>query len=151
MESYLFSVYYLLLIICIVNIRTFYSYCLGDRHAALLCGIPLGWPDLLIFFWFRFTHSIYISSSWPVPLSTYWQLNSLSFTEFAIVPKTVPPYWNITQNLRNYNDIIVPNHRIYLFKRLPLYTLSVAWNEIAIKIKGQSNKTTFRIALNDYS
>ncbi len=46
--------------------------------------------------------------------------------------------------------IIVPNHRIDLFKRLPLYTLPVAWNELAIEIKGQSNKTTFRIALNDY-
>jgi hypothetical protein len=57
---------------------------------------------------------------------------------------------NINQNLRNENDIIVPNHRIDLFKRLPLYTLPVAWNELAIEIKGQSNKTTFRIALNDY-
>jgi hypothetical protein len=56
---------------------------------------------------------------------------------------------NNGHRLRNFNDLILPQHRIELFKKMPLYTLPLAWNNLNIAIKAQTNKTTFRIALLD--
>jgi hypothetical protein len=58
---------------------------------------------------------------------------------------------NATRNnghtLRNDNEFILPHHRIELFKKMPLYTLPLLWNNLKIELKAQTNKTTFRIAL----
>jgi hypothetical protein len=58
---------------------------------------------------------------------------------------------NATRNngrlLRNDSELILPQHRIELFKKMPLYTLPHLWNNLKIELKAQRNKTTFRIAL----
>ncbi len=50
--------------------------------------------------------------------------------------------------LRNQNMYHLPNHRIELFKRSPLYQLPLCWNALN-KTKYHQNKTTFTIALKD--
>ena len=52
-------------------------------------------------------------------------------------------------NLRNSNDIILPQPRTDLFKKLPSYSLPKTWNELN-DLKFQHNPTTFRISLNDF-
>jgi hypothetical protein len=52
-------------------------------------------------------------------------------------------------NLRNANAFTIPNPKIELFKKSPLYTLPNLWNNLDINIKLQNQKTTFRIALKE--
>ncbi len=54
---------------------------------------------------------------------------------------------NNGHNLRNASDLVLPQPRIELFKKMLLYTLPLTWNNLNITIKAQTNKTTFRIAL----
>jgi hypothetical protein len=54
------------------------------------------------------------------------------------------------RDLRNNNDFTIPSHRTELFKKLPLSSLPTAWNELAVEIKLQHNKTTFKTALKDH-
>jgi hypothetical protein len=49
--------------------------------------------------------------------------------------------------LRNDDEFIIPHHRIEQFKKMPLYTLPLSWNNLNTELKAQTNKTTFRIAL----
>ncbi len=51
---------------------------------------------------------------------------------------------NNGHNLRNANDIVLPQPRTELFKKMPLCTLPLTWNNLNIAIKAQTNKTTFR-------
>ncbi len=53
---------------------------------------------------------------------------------------------NPNYNLRNRAEFIVPNVRIELFKKFPLYTFPTTWNQ-AGDITFQTNKFTFHIAL----
>jgi hypothetical protein len=54
---------------------------------------------------------------------------------------------NHGRELRNLNDLAIPTHRIELLKKMPLFTLPLAWNNLKIELKAQTNRTTFRIAL----
>jgi hypothetical protein len=51
-------------------------------------------------------------------------------------------------NLRNNDDFTLPMARIELFKKIPLYSLPLAWNIVG-DIKLQHNKTTFRWGLRE--
>ena len=53
---------------------------------------------------------------------------------------------NIDHNLRNQNEYLVPGVRIESFKKFPLYTFPLAWNNLG-DIGFQTNRTTFQIAL----
>jgi hypothetical protein len=67
-------------------------------------------------------------------------------------PKSSKEKWTTnreqTQNyeLRNNDQLILPHRRIELFKRSPLYTLPLLWNQLDV-IQLQHNKTIFKIAL----
>ena len=56
---------------------------------------------------------------------------------------------NIEHNLRNQHEFILPGCRIELFKKFPLYTFPLAWNNLG-DIGFQPNRTTFHFALKDY-
>jgi hypothetical protein len=53
-------------------------------------------------------------------------------------------------DLRNQDEYSVPFIRIELFRRNPLVSLPTAWNELCDELRFQYNRTTFKIALNDY-
>ena len=55
---------------------------------------------------------------------------------------------NPLYDLRNNNDFIIPMPRIELFKKTPLYSLPLAWNN-AGNIKLQHNKVTFKWGLRE--
>jgi hypothetical protein len=52
------------------------------------------------------------------------------------------------QALRNDNDYMLPHPRIEEFKKIPLYSLPLAWNS-AGDIRFQNNRMTFKISLKD--
>jgi hypothetical protein len=53
-----------------------------------------------------------------------------------------------TYDLRNNDELIIPHHRIELFKKLPLYSLPALWNQLdATKL--QHNRTIFKNSLRD--
>ena len=53
---------------------------------------------------------------------------------------------NLNHDLRNQNEYIIPGARIELFRKFPLYTFPLAWNNLG-DLGFQFNKTTFQIAL----
>jgi hypothetical protein len=69
-------------------------------------------------------------------------------------PTSFSNIWNTNEdrnpnlNLRNASQYIVPNPRIDLFKKSPLYSLPKLWNELD-ETKLQTNRTTFKIVLCD--
>ena len=56
---------------------------------------------------------------------------------------------NIEHNLRNQNEFLLPGCRIEWFKKFPLYTFPLAWNNLG-DIGFQFNRITFHFALKDY-
>jgi hypothetical protein len=69
-------------------------------------------------------------------------------------PKSFKGIWTTNREqteiyeLRNNDQLTLPYPRIELFKRSPLYTLPLLWNQLdAIKL--QHNRTTFKIALRE--
>ena len=56
---------------------------------------------------------------------------------------------DLNYELRNQSDFEVPRARTESFKKLPLYSLPVAWNNIG-DLKFQTNKITFLNCLTDY-
>jgi hypothetical protein len=56
----------------------------------------------------------------------------------------------IDHNLRNAQHYYIPNIRIEHFRKNPLISLPMAWNELAEEIRFQQNRTTFKIALSHY-
>jgi hypothetical protein len=56
---------------------------------------------------------------------------------------------DISQNLRNADDITIPFPRIELFKKSLLYRLPTEWNTLN-DLKLQHNKTTFEIGLKEH-
>ncbi len=52
------------------------------------------------------------------------------------------------QVLRNDNDYMLPHPRLEAFKKIPLYSLPLAWNN-AGDIRFKNNRMTFKIALKD--
>jgi hypothetical protein len=51
-------------------------------------------------------------------------------------------------NLRNFDQYTLPPPRIELFKKSPLYSLPLTWNNLGT-IKLQNNRTTFKIGLKE--
>ena len=56
---------------------------------------------------------------------------------------------NINRNLRNDNCFYLPFPRIELYKRLPIYSMASAWNNLG-DLRYQYNRVTFQISLKDY-
>jgi hypothetical protein len=54
----------------------------------------------------------------------------------------------IERNLRNINDFTLPNPRLELFKKFPIYSLPLEWNNCGV-LSLYENKTTFKFALKD--
>jgi hypothetical protein len=53
-------------------------------------------------------------------------------------------------DLRNQDEYSVPFIRIEQFRRNPLVSLPMAWSELCDELRFQRNRTTFKIALNNY-
>jgi hypothetical protein len=81
-----------------------------------------------------FMHSIAYNYA-PLSFREIWQTNGTRNNEY---------------NLRNNDLFILPNFRIELFKRLPLYSLPAIWNEQPDSLRYQHNRITFKIALTDH-
>jgi hypothetical protein len=87
---------------------------------------------------------------------SYAQLNFMHSYMYNYSPASFHNIWlsnnernNDTHELRNANLLAIPNPRIELFKKSPLYSLLLMWNNLDNGIKFQQNKTTFRIALKE--
>ena len=78
-------------------------------------------------------------------------MHSVSY-EYA--PRSFNQTWqknNLRQNdynLQNLNDFTLPNPRIEQFKRFPIYSLPMEWNQERV-LTLYENKVTFKIALRD--
>jgi hypothetical protein len=92
-----------------------------------------------------------------LPLQQQFQFSKLLFMHSVIYNYAPPSFSNIwvtngdqTQNyvLRNNDQLMVPHPRIELFKKSPLYSLPLLWNQLD-HTKLQQNKTTFKIALRE--
>jgi hypothetical protein len=57
--------------------------------------------------------------------------------------------WTPNANLRNANDFYIPTARVDSFKRIPIYSFPLAWNNLTDEIKFQFNKYTFRKTLKE--
>jgi hypothetical protein len=86
-----------------------------------------------------------------LPLDKLIKLSKLKFMHsvvFNYAPSSFNSTWlvnenrNIEHNLRNNEHFFIPNPRIELFKRSPLYTLPKLWNDLN-DIKFQHNKSIF--------
>jgi hypothetical protein len=77
-----------------------------------------------------FMHSIYYAYA-PESFSNIWNTNALI---------------NPDLTLRNANDFTLPFPRIELIKKLPLYSLPLAWNSLG-DVRYQHNRYTFKMAL----
>ena len=53
---------------------------------------------------------------------------------------------NLSQDLRNQNDFVLPFPRIELVKRLPIYALPHNWNSLN-DVRYQPNRYTFKMSL----
>ena len=56
---------------------------------------------------------------------------------------------NITHNPRNDSCFYLAFPRIELFKKLPIYSMAAAWNNLG-DLRFQYNRVTFRFGLNDF-
>ena len=79
-----------------------------------------------------FMHSIFYEYA-PRSFNQTWQKNNLRQND---------------HNLRNFNDFTLPNPRIEQFKRFPIYSLPLEWNQERV-LTLYENKMTFKIALRD--
>jgi hypothetical protein len=91
----------------------------------------LPFPKLILQSQLTFMHAIEYNYA-PSSFRNTWQKNSER--EPAI-------------NLRNANDYFIPMPRTETFKKSTYYALPLAWNDLAIEIKYQENKITFKWAL----
>jgi hypothetical protein len=73
---------------------------------------------------------------------------------YGYAPKSFNNTWiknnqrEIQHNLRNNDDFMLPMARIELYKKIPMYSLPLAWNAVG-DIRFQQNKTTFRWGLKE--
>jgi hypothetical protein len=56
---------------------------------------------------------------------------------------------NLNHELRNDSSFYLPFPRIELYKKLPIYSMPSAWNNLG-DLRYQYNKVTFKISLNDF-
>jgi hypothetical protein len=75
--------------------------------------------------------------------------------EYGYAPTSFANIWQKNQNradhdhnLRNFDQYTLPPPRIELFKKSPLYSLPLTWNNLGT-IKLQNNRTTFQIGLKE--
>jgi hypothetical protein len=61
---------------------------------------------------------------------------------------TVNPADNLPYDLRNANDFAMPRARIEMFKKIPIYTLPLEWNNSG-DLQFYQNMTTFKITLKE--
>jgi hypothetical protein len=57
---------------------------------------------------------------------------------------------NINYEMRNEHELQLAFVRIQLFRKFPLYSLTLEWNKIGIELQHQANKMTFSILLKEY-
>ncbi len=81
------------------------------------------------------------------------QLTFMHAIEYNYAPSSFRNTWQKNSerepaiNLRNANDYFIPMPRTETFKKSTYYALPSAWNDLAIEIKYQENKITFKWAL----
>jgi len=80
---------------------------------------------------YNFMHSVYYTYA-PKSFKNTWQKNADRAPDL---------------NLRNANENNLLHPRTDLFKKSTYYSLPLAWNNLAIEIKLQQNRSTFRWAL----
>jgi hypothetical protein len=56
---------------------------------------------------------------------------------------------NTGHDLRNHDFFTLPVVRIESFRKFPIYSLAIEWNNLSDNIRLQHNRTTFKIALMD--
>ena len=92
-----------------------------------------------------------------LPLNLLLRNSKLLFMHsyvYNYCPSSFHNTWNLNDdrhldhNLRNANEFTIPNPRIDLFKKSPLYSLPKLWNELDA-IKHHQNRTTFKISLRE--
>jgi len=92
-----------------------------------------------------------------LPLDKIIKMAKLQFMHsvfYNYAPESFRNVWprnedrQIEHNLRNVNDFTLPNPRIELFKKFPLYSLALEWNNSGV-LSLYENKTTFKFALRD--
>ena len=79
-----------------------------------------------------FMHSIFYEYA-PISFRHIWPKNNMR---------------NNDHNLRNANDFTLPNPRLELFKRFPIYSLPLEWNQAGV-LTLYENRVTFRHALKE--
>jgi hypothetical protein len=86
-------------------------------------------------------------------LILYSQLNFMHSVFYAYAPKSFETTWQKNAdrapelNLRNANEFNLLLPRTELFKKSTYYSMPLAWNNLAVEIKLQQNRITFRWAL----
>jgi hypothetical protein len=85
---------------------------------------------------------------------TQAKLQFMHAIEYSYAPESFSNIWTknerreVGYELRNQNEYIIPNHRIELFKRIPLFSLPTEWNS-AGDIIFHENKILFRNLLKE--
>lgn len=103
------------------------------------------------------TNAIFKSTS-ILPFEKIIYLSAAMFMhsyEYGYAPKAFENVWlknndrNLMYGLRNNNDYIVPQPRLDVFKKSPLYYLPYLWNNLNDN-KYQQNPFTFKIAIKNF-
>ena len=85
---------------------------------------------------------------------TFQKLMFMHSIEYHYCPSSFTNTWqkNHTRNiqLRNGNDFYLPSPKIEFFKKIPLYSLPLEWNNLPDELKFQFNRHTFKIALKNH-
>jgi hypothetical protein len=74
---------------------------------------------------------------------------------YGYVPPSFHDIWTLNQNrdinyeLRNLDTLLSPTVHIELFRKIPVFSLSVVWNNLGEHNRYQCNKISFKIALTD--
>jgi hypothetical protein len=81
------------------------------------------------------------------------QLTFMHAVEYKYAPSSYINVWpktgdrDLDRNLRNANDFYLPIPRTETFKKSTYYSMPSAWNNLALEIRLQENRTTFKWAL----
>ncbi len=92
----------------------------------------LSFPSIIKFRKLLFMHSVY-NNYCNETLSNVWTKNEHRRTE---------------HNLRNFNNFLLPQPCIELFRKFPAYSFASTWNSLG-DLKLQANPITFKISLED--
>ena len=102
------------------------------------------------------THQLF-SSLKILPFHKIISFQKLMFMHSIEYQYCPPSFTNIWQKnhirniqLRNGNDFYIPSPKIEFFKRIPLYSLPLEWNNLPDELKFQFNRHTFKIALKNH-